>query len=214
MDLIRIDDNKMKIMLTPVDMQCYELDADAMDADNRETRRAFRHILDDVRIRTGFDALSDKLYVQLYPSRGGGCEMFVTRLACAANENTGHPAADIGSSSLLPKARECRALGGDRNRNVAFVFEALEHLLSACRRLRAQSFPGNSGAWRGEEGRYYLILSEACERVSRPLALDRRALAFINEYGTQQNAETVRLYIREHGCPICEENAVVRLADL
>lgn len=214
MDLIRIDDNKMKIMLTPVDMQCYELDADAMDADSRETRRAFRHILDDVRVRTGFDALSDKLYVQLYPSREGGCEMFVTRLSCAAGESAKRPSAGVGSTSLVPQNQEQRAPSGDRNRTVAFVFEALEHLLLACRRLRALSFPGDSGAWRGEEGRYYLILSEGVERSSRLPSLDRRALSFIHEYGTQQNAETVRLYIREHGCPICEKNAVMRLAEL
>ena len=80
MDLIRIDDNKMKIMLSERDMQCYSLDVGNMDYTRSETRRAFRHILDDVCIRTGFDAKGEQLYVQLYPSRKGGCEMFVTKL--------------------------------------------------------------------------------------------------------------------------------------
>ena len=217
MDLIRIDDNKMKIMLTPVDMQSYALDAKEIDCNKSETRRAFRHILNDVRTRTGFDAKGDQIYVQLYPSREGGCEMFVTKLdvVCALGEPSEQPPLTTGNTPPSPQSRPRQEPEGERGRTVAFVFEALEHLLCVCRRLRARSFPGASAAYRGEEGRYYLLLSErAGERGTRRPFPDRRSLSFISEYGVQQNADTVRLYIREHGCPICEKNAVARLSDL
>lgn len=215
MDLIRIDDNKMKIMLTPVDMQCYALDAIAIDYTKTETRRAFRHILDDVRLQTGFDANGNQLYVQLYPSREGGCEMFVTKLdvTCALGDTTERPHVGIGHASLEPKAHTHAAVEAERNRTVAFSFDALEHLLCVCRRLRAQNFTGSSAAYWGEEGRYYLLLTEKASH-RRSAAFGRLSLAFIGEYGIQQNAETVRLYIREHGCPICEANAVSRLSEL
>ena len=102
MDLIRIDDNKMKIMLTPGDMQCYELDADTMDRNKSETCRAFRNILDEVRSRTGFDAKGNKIFVQMYPSREGGCEMFVTKLGmiCALNESSERPTLGTGRMSI------------------------------------------------------------------------------------------------------------------
>lgn len=221
MDLIRIDDNKMKIMLTPVDMQCYDLDAKAWDYNKTETRRAFRSILDDVRTQTGFDAHGNKLYVQLYPSREGGCEMFVTRLdvVCALGESAERRALSMGHTTPALQGRPQQSQEHERRRAIAFVFDALEHLLCVCRRLHAQDFRGGSAAYRGEEGRYYLLLTErlgegSLERATRGGLLDRRSLSFISEYGIQQNADTVRLYIREHGCPICERDAVGQLADL
>jgi negative regulator of genetic competence, sporulation and motility len=215
MDLIRIDDNKMKIMLTPVDMQCYALDAIAIDYTKTETRRAFRHILDDVRLQTGFDANGNQLYVQLYPSREGGCEMFVTKLdvTCALGDTTERPHIGIGRASMEAKARTQTAVEAEHRRTVAFSFDALEHLLCVCRRLRAQDFVGGSAAYWGEEGRYYLLLTEKASN-RRSAMFGRLSLAFIGEYGVQQNVETVRLYIREHGCPICEANAVSRLSEL
>ncbi len=80
MELIIINQSKLKIMLTPPDMQRYELSAEQMDCADEQTRRAFRHIFDDARDRIGFDTTGEKLLVQLYTSREGGCEIFVTKL--------------------------------------------------------------------------------------------------------------------------------------
>ena len=215
MDLIRIDDNKMKIMLTPGDMQCYALDADELDYANDDTRRAFRHILDDVRDRTGFDAQANKIYVQLYPSREGGCEMFVTKLdiVCALEDTQGGTPSVDRRVAVHLRSRPQQSPEGERKRSVAFAFDVLEHMLCVCRRLRSRSFPGYSSAYRSEEGRYYLLLTEETGG-RRPSLLDRPSLSFISEYGTEQNAELVRSYIREHGRPICEKDAVARLSEL
>lgn len=215
MDLIRIDDNKMKIMLTPGDMQCYALDADDIDYANDDTRRAFRHILDDVRDRTGFDAQANKIYVQLYPSREGGCEMFVTKLdiICALEDSPrASPSVERRPTAHL-RSRPQPVSEGERRRSVAFAFEMLEHLLCVCRRLRSHSFLGSSAAYHSEEGRYYLLLTEAAQGPRLTL-FDRPSVSFISEYGIEQNAELVKSYIREHGHPICERDAVARLSKL
>ena len=80
MELIRINENKLKIMLSEGDMKQYALDCASLDYDNTETRRAFWSILDEAKHQTGFDAASQRVFVQLYPSKEGGCEMFVTKL--------------------------------------------------------------------------------------------------------------------------------------
>jgi negative regulator of genetic competence, sporulation and motility len=213
MDLIRIDNNKMKIMLTPVDMQSYALDTADMNADSRRTRTAFRHILDDVRARTGFDALDTRLYVQLYPSREGGCEMFVTKLGLCCTASDADERSRAASHAPLPEARP-RRTGNEHERTAAFSFEKLEYLLSACRRLHLKSFSGSSSAYHDEAGRYYLILSNRCAGLSRLERLESAPFSLVSEYGTRQNADTVRAYIREHGRPICEKNAVARLGNL
>ena len=80
MELIIISQSKLKIMLSPPDMQHYELQADNLSCATEHTRRAFRHIFDDAKSRVGFETEGERLFVQLYASRDGGCEIFVTKM--------------------------------------------------------------------------------------------------------------------------------------
>jgi negative regulator of genetic competence, sporulation and motility len=86
MELIVINQSKLKIMLTVPDMQRYELAPGHLDCADAKTRRSFRRIFDDVRMQTGFDTAGERLLVQLYTSRSGGCEIFVTKLGMREKE--------------------------------------------------------------------------------------------------------------------------------
>lgn len=146
MELIVISENKLKVMLTADDMRHYNLDCDTMDSDSGPTRRAFRCILDDARAQTGFDAGKDKIFVQLYPGKSGGCEMFVTKL--------GTKRKDGEIPTAPPPKRETAT------KEYAYVFSALSHLLLASRRLRG-NFSGTARAFTDRTGReYFLVLSE------------------------------------------------------
>lgn len=83
MELILINQTKLKIMLSAPDMKHYELlpeKLEHMTCTDHETRVAFRHIFDDAEARTGFHTSGEKLLVQMFTSKCGGCEIFVTRL--------------------------------------------------------------------------------------------------------------------------------------
>ena len=77
METIRIDEDRMKILLTKEDLAHYGLSGHAIDPDSEEVSRALRRLASDA----GFAAGEGKLCLQLYESHGGGCELFVTRLA-------------------------------------------------------------------------------------------------------------------------------------
>lgn len=210
MELIRISSSKLKIMLTGEDMKKYALDAESADYDNTATRRAFWSILDDVKNQSGFNAAGDRIFIQLYPAKDGGCEMFVTKmgLLCAAEDEkkqTARPKVKM-PKTLIDKPHD----GGGRERIGSYVFDELSSLLGVCRQLRARKWRGKSEAYRGRDGRCYLILSERTRDMSA--TLDR--LSFISEFGQSQNSETVRLYIREHGECICARDAVQTLGVL
>ena len=81
MELILINENKLKITLSRRDMKQYDLDCDTIDYDKTETRKAFWSILDEAKHKTGFDAAKQRVFIQLYPSKEGGCEMYVTKLS-------------------------------------------------------------------------------------------------------------------------------------
>lgn len=106
MELIVISESKLKIMLTAPDMAYYELENTRMDCADAHTRAAFRHIFDDARNRIGFDTQGERLFVQLYASKEGGCEIFVTKLG---GREEAFPACDLTetlrkSDSVAPLA--------------------------------------------------------------------------------------------------------------
>lgn len=215
MELILISDSKLKITLTSDDMAQYELDCDTMDYDNTETRRAFWEILDRAKHITGFDAASDRVFIQLYPSKKGGCEMYVTKLGlvCAESGQGERARASLTRGTDREKDAAPRVCpiphgSGDRDRLGAYRFEQLESLLCVCRQLAGRGYASHSSAYRDEKKHYFLLLRERASAFGVPCG----EFSFITEFGTAENAETVRLYISEHGSPICEGNAVNMLA--
>ena len=80
MELIVISESKLKIMLEKEDMKRYGLFGSELNYDDPPTRKKLLSILDKAKEECGFDTGSEKLLVQLYPSKDGGSEMFVTKL--------------------------------------------------------------------------------------------------------------------------------------
>ena len=54
MDLIRISDTKLKIMLTSSDMTHYNLHNDNISIADQHVRRVLRKLLEDAKEKTGF----------------------------------------------------------------------------------------------------------------------------------------------------------------
>lgn len=207
MELIRINDKKLKIMLTSLDMKNYALDSDKMSCETEETRRAFRNILHDAGVRGGFDTSSEKIFIQLYPSRAGGCEMFVTRLdlaACAAAARGERTEEMEVAMEQTARTREC----------TVFSFERLSSLLRACALLcRADGERRGelrSSAYRDGEDTYYLIVEGDALRY-REQAM-RHAL--LGEFGAICDDAWLAIYLPEHAAVLCEDTAIPTLGAL
>ncbi|MEE1115692.1 MAG: adaptor protein MecA [Clostridia bacterium] len=214
MELILISESKLKIMLTAQDMSRYDIDAMTLDYTSDESRKAFHHILEDAKNETGFDTEGDRLFIQMYPSRSGGCELFVTKLGvlCSATEGETPNEFSIpltGGTSVVQLKPERKSSNGPK-RAGAYCFEQMEWMLRVCRRLSSCGYSGESSAYRDNDGKCYLILEEMNANLYSPLD----EYSFILEYGTYENAETLRLYIREHGTVICGSGAVEKLAHI
>ena len=200
MELIRISDSKLKIMLTPTDMRHFELNTDNFCDDSEQMHRSFRLLLDEVRRRSGFEADDHRISVQYFPSREGGCEMFISNLSGEK---------DRATCALTP-AQGMQATTRTRGsfcRSFAYRFDGLDNLLSVCRRLLPLDYISASSAWRDDAGRYYLFLSTF---ASSPFAMPEE-LYFVVEYGSVENAAQLRLYLTEHGTVVCAEDAIGKL---
>ena len=175
MELILISESKLKVMLTADDMRRYNLDCDTMDSDAAPSRRAFWNILDEARAQTGFDPGGEKVFVQLYPGKSGGCEMFVTKIGGQKNE---------AERSLPAPQKSRRKKTMPFSTEHAYVFTNLSHLLQACRRLK-QTYTGSSKAYVDREKReYFLILSEEATVLAEYEAhkCKSREIPYILEY--------------------------------
>ena len=209
MELIRISDSKLKIMLTPTDMCHFELCNDNLGTDSIKTRKAFRHLMDEVKKQTGFEADDRHVSIQYFPSREGGCEMFVTNhpdrspVMCAKEEKS----LAKSTNALFPSPQKA---GGVFRKDCAYRFDDLNHLLQVCNRLWTIGYIGESSAFRDEKKQYYLILTVLC---ASPFSMPDE-LGFVPEYGYWENPSFLKPYIREHGQLLCAPNAVEQLASL
>lgn len=107
MELIPVGDNKLKIMLTLSDMTRFEIPDGVPDVPCEQIRLAFREILNEASSITGFNTSGDRLYVQYYPSKKGGCELFVTKLGRPGQNDGQSPAFPTGSTVGLAEPAVC-----------------------------------------------------------------------------------------------------------
>lgn len=197
MEWIKINQNKLKVMLTAEDAARYALQPESADPANDLTRRAFRAILTDMRAEADFDAAEDRVYIQMYPSREGGCELFITRMGI---DMTVSPR---GARTYQKKesARELRSL--------AFCFESMNRLIAVCRRLQETGYRGESAALLDDCRRYWLLLTENGNPTTA-----REDYRFVREYGEMESKEAAELMLSEHGKHLCKTQAVETLGVL
>ena len=81
MELIVIDGDRMKIMLSGEEMSSYSIDAMAIDTEDEDTRRILYDIIDRARRSAGLGGECGRMFVRVFPSGDGGCEMYVTKYA-------------------------------------------------------------------------------------------------------------------------------------
>lgn len=188
MELILINDRKLKITLSESDMKEYDIDCGTVDYSRTETRRAFWSLLDEAKHRTGFDAASDRVYIQLYPSREGGCEMYITKLG------TFPDSAARGDDSIAVAT----------GRTMAYAFPGTDPMLRVCRQLERSGFCGTSAAYSVDDGTFLLVLGN--------IRCDNN-VAFVSEFGDEVDPERLETALPEHGSLI-SDNAVPALARL
>ncbi len=207
MELIKISDQRLKIMLTPLDLTEYDLNEEQLDNGHAFSQSSFRRLLSDVRSRLDFAFEGHRLSVQYFPSRMGGGEMFLCSLPEEMTEPSDSPSnqQENARTTEFQKPIPCSFV-----RDSAYRFEELDALLAACHRLRRVGYIGESEAFRDDARRYYLLIRTPSPS---PFTLPPE-LEFLCEYGQVENPALLRLYFREHGAVVCAPNAVEKLAGL
>lgn len=194
MEYILINESKLKITLEKSDLESFDISVDELDYGNPYAKTVFEEILAYSKDNFGFDTTGHKVLLQLYPSKDGGCELFITRL-CESTE--------LRTGEITEK----------KKRHKAYSFEKLSSLLSVCKLLCSEGFSGESSAWFDDDGKWFLLLSlEGEDSDLDLLPIDK--FSFICEYGEAESPKSLSLYLFEYAHPICQGDATLVLGKI
>ena len=194
MELILISSNKLKVMLDLDEARKYKiLDVEGNIANGGTN--GLHEILDDIYRLSGFDTKSENLEIEIFESRDGGCEMFITR----QTEKKTYSQKDIKNL-----CRECLS----ENVTLAYIFKTMSDLITVCRLLGEKTLPAKSRAFSVGSKNFYLILTFLGFFTSELYT----SLEFISEYGERVSATHLEDYLHEYGKEICDKEAVERLS--
>ncbi len=195
MELLLITATRLKIVMSNEDMEKYEITCDNLDYGDTETKRVIRSILDEARQKVGFDAKGKHVFVQVFPSKDGGCEMYVTKTPSAPQ-----------SSLPLP------IHSGEKRIPMVFRFNSADTMLGACRHLSSRNDIFASAAYCDRKAECYYLLLYTAERDA--FGREPMYLSVANEYGCLLKSNYSSAYLKEHCDCICEKDAVITLSAL
>lgn len=182
MEIVRINEKKLKLTLDEEDVKRYGVDVSRLDYTDTETRKVLWNLLDEAHVRTGFNAASDRVLIETFPGRRGGCEIYVT-LLCEGGKQKGR-------------------------RHVAYRFTKETYLRSAARLLLHNTRVLASVLYRDPEGVPVLFLTlTGAEGKEPPLS----SLSFLEEYGEKRQGELYASYVKEYGKEIFSHDAIEKL---
>lgn len=194
-----INSEKIKIMLTREDMTRYDIRTYSLGHTGSAVKEAFSKVLSDVKENTGFDALTSKTILQIYPSRDGGCEVYVTRLTEDEDKNvSGDSKKDVIRSGGNEKTV--------RYEQTMFAFDNMIDVIDACALLKRLDYGESSSLYLCEK-HYYLFLKS---RIKPKYAADE--LMPLSEFGKRINDPIAEVYVCEHGECIIGNDAVSALS--
>jgi len=194
MELLLITKTRLKIVMTSEDMKKYAITCDDADTDEDEIRAVLRSILEQAKNKVGFDLNGNGVSVKMFPSKDGGCEMYVTR---ARDENTSLP---------VPVHRK------KREQDTVFGFFTLQDLLDACRHLMRSAEILQSRAYEDAYKKKYYLLLRTEERDA--FGKNPCLWSVANEYGRMLKSDGTLWWLTEHCHCFCERDAVKTLGAL
>ena len=136
MEIIKISCEKVKISLSNDDMEHLQISCDMLDGSDKRSRQAFNKILDEAKDKCGFTTNGRRIFVQLFPSKDGGCDIFITGM----NENT-----EKKYSTSKQKRISC------------YRFDSLSELISFCRAIRMLNYAEASQLYIKEDPKCYYV---------------------------------------------------------
>ena len=195
MEFLLIGESKIKIVLNRDEAEKHGLDTTMPDISGPGARRAFWRILDMARAEVGFDPAGDKVLIQIYPIKSGGCEIFVTKLGILSD----------ASARLVSKSDRVAMLSKKR---AFYAFDSLDDLVRASVAVSSVSHGVSPKSDIYTEGDRYFLSIEEYGKGGEPIEF-----LCLLEFATCLSHDASS-YISEHAICIAEGDGIKRFSKL
>ena len=190
-EFLLIGEAKLKIIMTEEESVRYKLNSLGTECNTAEGRRAFWQVLDMAKSEVGFDPAGDKVLIQFYPLKSGGCEVFVTKLGILPES----------SARLVSKSDKVSMLSRKKS---YYSFDGVGELVGAISALKRTlgGFSPRADVYSSDNGKYYLSIEEygkGGESLEFPSILE-----FGKSIGTD-----LQLYVNEHFDKLTDGDALL-----
>ena len=204
MEIIEINESKMKIIMSATDMERYGLDENEFYSKGASIKELLHDILTDEKHSDGFCQTNaqERLCVQLYPEINGGCELYITKINLEDSEGDITPMSEPTNDKRLPVKA-----GISISHNYIYCFNSFRDLLAACKVIERCNV--QSSLYRNEQGVYYLNAKFSADESKK--CPPETALA---EFGEQLRGNNVELGMGEYAKCLIRSNAISYLSKL
>lgn len=190
MDLILISSKKLKVSLDSEETKKYNIPTKEK-LNYTCDKKSLNLLLFDIKSMCGFDTGDDDLTFEIFESKDGGCDMYITR---SYNTYEGN---GIKKLSYILK------------HELIYVFYDIEHLIFACKKLSDLSLSNDSKVYESKDI-YYLTIKKS-QGFSK---CDLDSLIFMKDISDEVNTCDTNIYLSEHANEILSQNAIDVLAML
>jgi hypothetical protein len=184
MEILRIGKYAVKVSLDTEEALNYKL-LDKESKNENDIKLEIERLLEKVTEKIDFTYSGRRLFTEIYPSKNGGCEVFISTI----------------------NYDESKTHENKRGKFVSlYAIDTIERMLKICFRLNEISFDGKSSVYYDATGKkYYLLLENVFTKELK--------YAFLLEYAKQVKSSSIG-YIKEHYKCIIKKNGVKLLAAL
>jgi adapter protein MecA 1/2 len=190
----KLNDNKIKVTLTTMDLVNLDIDIKQLAPDSKELHAFLFHIMETIRLETGFNPYSGQVMVEATPSRDG-ISILVSKLKNNSKRIT---------KAQFNSAKGVKAKLKTEDKTEIFYFENFDDLCAALAASPRDSL--HCGALYKLGDTYCFVIKDGKQ--------NRKCLAVMSEFAPKRSKYPMQLaYIREHGTLVSKGAALAQMAD-
>ena len=193
MKIEKLNNNKIKVTLTTMDLINLDIDVEQLAPDSKELHTFLFHIMETIREETGFNPYNGQVVVEATPSHEG-ISILVSKLCCESKKIT---------KERFNNAKGVKAKLKDLSYAKIFYFKNFEDMCMALAQVPESSLSGGS---------LYKLNDTYCFIIKNDIH-SSRCSAIMAEFAAKSSEYPLQVtYIREHGRLIAKGNELVSMS--
>jgi len=201
MKIEKVNNNKIKVTVTPDEMQQWGVDFESLAGNSPEARDLFWNLIKKAEFETGFVVDNSQLIVEAMPLKNDGIVLFVTRI------DEDYDSEKYGRIKIRrPRYRVKKHVLHDDNTVILYSFNNFDDL---CEFSKQWQHLGENSNLYSYGGLYYLALHFENQFFDHEF-VENKLLEFAKKVDSPRISEA---YLKEYGVSLSEGNALLTIAN-